>query len=400
MVNAGCYGLVGAPTFRLLHDSTQRAFLELLNENEIPYEFRKADDIIVLKDTETSILFRSMDNPERLVALNLAFFAIDEAAYCSEDSFLRLQARLREPKAKELAGIASTTPAGLNWIWDRWFGDKKTDDFEAVKAVPGENYHLPTDYYESLAKTYDPRFYQQEILGAYLNLTSGTAYHAFDRDRNVKPTIQYDPSARLAFSFDFNIDPACSVIAQIKDYAPTPWLSTKSTRTIEVIDEVAIRDATVYLSCEQLVAKTEHMIRPGRRLRVEIFGDSAGNNRNHAGVTDWQMVREYFSHKPNYELIWKVPSANPAVKDRVNAVNGALYNSQGETRVTIHPRCISLIRDLERVVWKKDSHGNSVGQISQDDKMLSHSSDALGYLVEAEFSLTRTTGGYKTGRLV
>jgi hypothetical protein len=56
-------------------------------------------------------------------------------------------------------------------------------------------------------------------------------------------------------------------------------------------------------------------------------------------------------------------------------------------RVSIDPRCLRLIRDLERVVWKADAHGNLGAQIDKSDPELTHVSDALGYLIEREFSL-------------
>jgi hypothetical protein len=385
VVNPGCYGLVGAPTFRLLHDSTQRAFVELLVENAIPFVFKKADDIIILTDTNTSILFRSLENPERLVALNLAFFAIDEAAYVDEKSFLRLQARLREPRAKELAGIAATTPAGFNWVWDRWFGDKKTEHFEAVTCTPGENYYLPSDYYDTLAKSYDQRFYEQEVLGKYLSLQGGTGYYAFARDRNIDPAIQYDPGARLLWTLDFNVNPMCSVIGQITSRE----IDGKQQKVVEIIDEINIRDGNVDLACSAFVDRTKKWTRDGQRLKVNVYGDPAGNSRNHAGKSDWQMVWDYMGRYPEYHMLANVASSHSLVRDRVNAVNGALVNAVGESRVFIHPRCVGLIKDLERVVWKKDSHGNTLAELDKGDPTLTHLSDSFGYAVEREFPLSK-----------
>jgi hypothetical protein len=384
----------------MLEDVTKKALLDVLESNGIPYIHAKSDNTIYLKDLDVLIYCRSLEEPTRLVGTNLGWFGIDEQSYIKEDSFLRLIARLRHPKAKQLCGFGACTANGWNWVYDRFLGDKKTPDYEAIRANPRENIHLPADFYDHLAKSYDERFYRQEVLGEFLNLTSGTVYHAFDRSRNVKATIEYDPSCRLLFSLDFNVDPACSIIAQIRDSAPAGFLSSQATRYIEVIDEICIRDGTIDLTCGEFIAKTQKWMRGGRRMQVVIAGDSSGSNRNHAGVTDWQMVRDYFRSYPAYELIWKVPSSNPPVKDRVNAVNAALFNASGETRLTMNPRCTSLIRDLERVVWKKDSHGNSIGHISQDDKMLSHVSDALGYAVQAELPIGKSDGGYKTGRLI
>jgi hypothetical protein len=87
-----------------------------------------------------------------------------------------------------------------------------------------------------------------------------------------------------------------------------------------------------------------------------------------------------------------VPSANPSVRDRVNAVNGMLCNSQGTRRLFIDPRCRRLIHDLERVSWKADGYGNLCAQLDKSDPELTHVSDALGYLVEREFGLRVATG--------
>ena len=69
-----------------------------------------------------------------------------------------------------------------------------------------------------------------------------------------------------------------------------------------------------------------------------------------------------------------------------------LCNSQGMRRLFIDPRCRRLIRDLERVVWKADGHGNVGAQLDKSDPELTHVSDALGYFVEREFGLRAPVG--------
>ena len=69
-----------------------------------------------------------------------------------------------------------------------------------------------------------------------------------------------------------------------------------------------------------------------------------------------------------------------------------LCNSQGMRRLFIDPRCRRLRRDFERVVWKADSHGNLSAQLDKSDLELTHTSDALGYLVEREFGLHPAAG--------
>src|ERR1700735_5492656 len=64
--NRGRVGLIGAPTYPMLRDTTQTALLAILEQNEIPYDFLKTENMLILKDTESKILFRSMEEYDRL----------------------------------------------------------------------------------------------------------------------------------------------------------------------------------------------------------------------------------------------------------------------------------------------------------------------------------------------
>jgi hypothetical protein len=399
-VNHGLLGLIGAPTYRVLHDTTERAFFEVLDANKIPYRYNKSDKECLLTDLDSRIIFRTLDDPTRLVGTNLSWFAIDEAAYIDEASFLRLQARLREPQATQLCGIGATTPAGLNWVYDRFLGDKKTEHFEMIRAVPGENHYLPDDFYASLAKSYDPRFYQQEVLGHYLSLTSGTAYSAFDRTLNVDPGILYNPSAKLIVTADYNIDPMSWLIGQLIDFAPTVYTSTQNTRRLEILQESIIRDSTINAACSALIDRIKAYRRPSQHLTIHFYGDASGHNRTRAGDTDYSLIKQFFARQDDYELVWHVPTGNPTVRDRVNTVNAVLQNAVGATRLTIHPSCLALIKDLERMTWAQDTHGNSLDGLSKKDKLLGHASDALGYCVYREFPLTGGSYGYQSTRII
>jgi hypothetical protein len=47
-------------------------------------------------------------------------------------------------------------------------------------ASPGENVHLPVNFYSTLGKSYDRKFFAQEVLGQYLSVFCGQVYHAYD----------------------------------------------------------------------------------------------------------------------------------------------------------------------------------------------------------------------------
>jgi len=116
-LNPGRTGLLGAPTFPMLRDATQAALIEILERNKIPYEWNRGENFILFKDTRSRILFRAVEEFERLRGSNLAWFGLDELTYTSEEAWLRLEGRLRDPEATRLCGFAVWTPKGYDWVY-------------------------------------------------------------------------------------------------------------------------------------------------------------------------------------------------------------------------------------------------------------------------------------------
>ena len=186
-LNPGRTGLIGAPTYPMLRDATQAALLEILERNRIPHELNRAENFLVLRETRSKILFRAVEEFERLRGSNLAWFGLDELTYTSEQAWLRLEGRLRDPKATRLCGFAVWTPKGYDWVYER-FVASRVEGYETVMARPFENRFLLDqipDYYERLKSSYDARFYEQEVLGEYLSMHAGRVYYAFEREGNV-----------------------------------------------------------------------------------------------------------------------------------------------------------------------------------------------------------------------
>ncbi len=186
-LNKGRTGLIGAPTYPMLRDATIPALLEVLERSQIPYEFNRGENHLVFKGSRSKILFRAVEEFERLRGSNLAWFGVDELTYTSEDAWLRLEGRLRDPQATRLCGFGVWTPKGYDWVYER-FVAKQIEGYETILAQPFENRFLLDqipDYYERLRHSYDARFYEQEVLGSYLHMKVGRVYHAFDRAGNV-----------------------------------------------------------------------------------------------------------------------------------------------------------------------------------------------------------------------
>jgi hypothetical protein len=185
----------------------------------------------------------------------------------------------------------------------------------------------------------------------------------------------------------------CSVIAQIEDSGTrADALMGMRRQTVRVLDEIVLPDSNIREACAEFGRRAGPYAALRGQVRVNVYGDAAGSARTHAGASDWELVREYFRNDNRFVFNFKVPSADPPVKDRVTAVNSMLANSLGESRLFIDPRCKELVRDFEQVAWKPDASGNLTASIDKRDPRRTHASDALGYLIHREFPVQQRGG--------
>jgi len=363
-VNPGRVGLIGAPTYPMLRDTTQASLLEMLTSNDIPFEFNKSENTIVVADVKSKIILRSVEEFDRLRGTNLAWFGLDELTYSHEEAWTRLEARLRDPKATQLCGFAVWTPQGYDWVYER-FIDHPKSGYDVVLATPFENRYVldvVPDYYERLRTSYEESFYLQEALGTYVNARGRTVYRSFTRGTNVKERV-IDPRSPLLWSLDFNVDPLCSVVAQ------------RERDDLWVVDEIVLEDALTQDACD------EFLRRYGRhQAGVTVYGDVSGYSRKTTGGSDYSVVQAKLGPFFGPRLKLRTGRANPPVTDRILMVNSKFKTAAGEASLFVSEKCKGLILDFEQVTYQENSREIDK---SRDSKR-THLSDALGYLVWEE----------------
>jgi hypothetical protein len=364
-LNPGRTGLIGAPTYPMLRDATAASLLEVLDRNRIPHEVNRTENFVVIRDTRSKILFRAVEEFERLRGSNLAWFGVDELTYTAEQAWLRLEGRLRDPKASRLGGFAVWTPRGYDWVYER-FVARKIEGYETVMAAPFENRYLlerVPDYYERLRGSYDERFFEQEGLGRYVSLQAGRVYHAFERNGNIEET-EVDPARNLLWALDFNFDPMSSVVAQVEG------------DKVRVLDEIVLKRATTMQACEEFERRY-----PKHPAGLVIYADASGSRQQTSGTSDLGVVKQFFQSGAYGNVTYRIPAANPMVRDRVLLMNAKLGAADGNRSLTVRGRCTELLKDLEQVVYKEGSQAID----KESDPKRTHLSDALGYLVWQEF---------------
>jgi hypothetical protein len=170
---------------------------------------------------------------------------------------------------------------------------------------------------------------------------------------------------------DFNVDPMSSVIVQIVD------------GEVRVVDEIVLRRATTENAC------TEFLNRYSKHpAGIRIYGDASGNNQQTTGCSDYEMVRQYLADYSFQKPEYRTALQNPPIQQRVNLVNAKLLSARGTVGMTVDPKCVELIKDFEEVCYRAEDNKPDKDR----DRLRTHTSDALGYLVWQEFKPVRPNG--------
>ncbi|MBI5467889.1 MAG: hypothetical protein HY891_02045 [Deltaproteobacteria bacterium] len=211
---------------------------------------------------------------------------------------------------------------------------------------------------EAARRVLDTRTFRQEYEASFEG-GSARVYYAYDPVRHEDGQIGLDPGSALIVCCDFNVDPC------VWEFAQTDG------KSVFVIDELIMRNTnTVEMGRAALERYGRH------RGGVIVYGDAAGMSRSTAGKSDYALLSE-LGFKDQ-----RIKKANPPVRDRVNAVNAMLCNTNDEIRLRHHPRCVSLRKDFEKIEWMENG-----AQINKSSPDRTHAADALGYYIECEFPL-------------
>ena len=159
----GALGLIGAPTYTMLRDATQRTFFALLPPALVRV-YNKSEHHLTLTNG-SEILFRSLDQPDRVRGLNLAWFWLDEAPLCGYYAWQVLKGRLRQ-RGYPTAAWATGTPHGRDGF-ARDFELAPRRHHALYRASTYANAHnLPEGYIAELG--YSGGFARQEIYGQFV----------------------------------------------------------------------------------------------------------------------------------------------------------------------------------------------------------------------------------------
>ena len=378
--------LVGRQFMPELRDTTLKTFLEIVQDvgKELLLEYRVQDGVVRLRSRggTSTILFRGLDEPDKLRSLNLNGFYIDEATQVSEAAFQLLQGRLRGRHVRK--GILTSNSGGHDWGW-RWFVCKdvqKTDAAKAeylnIKAPSTENVHLPEGYVQSMLDSWSEDRIRREIY-ADEDAFEGAVYSEFRRDLHVIKPFQIPAEWTRIIGVDHGYrNPACWLWAAV-DYDENIYIYREFYKREWLIEEIV-------KGKDPEPGVMRMMTDPYTKRRENISGayidPSTINRRGTNGLSDFDAYHEALP--TDFPLI-KAQNAKEAGIDRVKSYLKPVRQGDGSMKPSLYifDTCPNLLEEIAQYRYQELPTGQIGKQNEKEEprKVNDHAVDALRYLV-------------------
>lgn len=369
----GIRGLCGAQTYTLLRDTTMQTYFEHLDKMKLQYKFIKSESKIVF-DNGSEILFRHLEDPDRLKSLNLGFVEIEEMSDVPYSTFKMLLGRLRQDKKPEWKGFryrlfGHTNPENSRgWIYDN-FVKNRLPYFRRILAPTTDNIYLPKEYIQSMKDSFNEDYYNMYVLGRDMDYSLGLVTKHFVPDVQLRDDLKFNPKFPIHITCDFNIDPMCWYICQHYD------------NNVYVLKEL-VKSNTNTAICAEDIAE---ILCDYKEHSIIINGDATGLSKKTTG-TDFIILKNTLQRYEFKNIDIRVMNKNPGIEWRIACWNNMIYGPDKKHHVFIHPSCKYLIYNIENLQTEPGGSRPkkvSTGKIKSDDmaKFLIHPIDAVSYLI-------------------
>ena len=305
-----------------------------------------------------TVICRSMDNPGSIIGFKISRALVDEIDTLKKEkatlAWNKIIARLRlKIDGVENSIGVTTTPEGFLFVYEKFKKDP-TVSYSMVQASTYENeIYLPDDYISSLRESYPEQLIDAYIEGDFVNLTSGTVYTEFDRDKH-NTEVEWNGREPIHVGMDFNVCNMSAVISVIRDGKAYD------------VDEI-----TGGYDTPSMIASLKERF---QRCQINIYPDASGKNRNAQGASESSIL---LLQQAGFK-VW-AKNKNPFVKDRILAVN--VSYKKGIHFINVK-KCPVHTSNVEQQVYN---------QAGEPDKTagVDHTNDASGYFIHYMFPVVK-----------
>lgn len=303
---------------------------------------------------DSTITLKGADNPDSLRGPGLDYLSMDEFAYIDPRAWYEVMS----PMVADREGRAtfSTTPAGLNWAYDLFMEELEDPEWKSFTVTTLNAGVVKAKEIAKQRRRMSPRTFKQEFEASF-EAVGNRVYAEFNKDVHVSKDIVDHSSQELLVGMDFNVNPMSVVLGT------------------QVGDQLHIFEALeVDTSNTTEVAKLLRERWPERQIIACPDPSGKARKTSAGGKTDFSILQSF-----NIDV--DAPNAAPAVRDRINAVNGLLTNADDEHRLFMAPQVMKTLgRSLNGLTYKEDTN------IPNPKGGLVHITDAVGYLVWQRFN--------------
>jgi len=309
-----------------------------------------------LNETEMSVMFdngaelsvKGADNENNLRGVGLTKCVMDEMAYIKPHVWEEIVYPMLATTKGTVLFIG--TPNGYDMMYDLYSRGQSEPDWKSWQFKTIEGGFVPADEIARARRTMDGVRFRQEFEASFETSGNRAAWN-FDRNLHVKKAKEL--ATYKWWGCDFNVDYMTAVLAcQFSD------------GTIHYYDEIRLKNSN-----------TEEMARKMKAIepKIEVYPDPAGSARSTtSNRSDHHILRDF-------DFLIRAKKAHPSHIDRLNALNRKLLDADGNVTMTIDPKCVYLIKDLEQV--QRDKKGG----IDKSQIELTHSLDACSYAISYKF---------------
>jgi len=346
------------PTYDLIKLRAMPGMEETLSRIGISSTANRSDYMINIHGFG-SCIFRSYDRPERIVSYQVAHSIVDELDTLPREKAAYVWRKVSERNRQQCGesntiGNVTTPDQGINGFTYQKWEKQKQPGYVTIKAPTASNPFLPAGYIQQIRDNYDPILADLYLQGEYVSLTQNKVYHFFSRKEH-HTARQLKEGERIYIGLDFNIGGTCATVFVIENNNPI------------AVDEFVSHDTQDFIN--QL----------GKRYkdhRLTVYPDASGKaSRTNASQSDIAMIRQ-----AGYTV--DAPNANPAVRDRINAVNALL--AHGRLKVNTD-KCPELTEAFEMQGYDKNGEPEKFNEHpSIDDR-----TDSCGYFVARKYPINR-----------
>lgn len=306
----------------------------------------------------SQICLKSAEQGDNLRGESLDFIVLDE--FCDID-LEEIWSQIIRPSLADKKGHAlftGTPKAGNQAARDLYDNYLTKQNWASFSYTTEEGGFVDRDEIEQARQDLSPKVFSQEYLANWENF-AGIIFGDFG-EHNIREVVKPTSNETIVIGYDMNVTPLCAVLGRI-------------TKTgIEIFDEIILENSNTNEMCTEI--RNRYPTNP-----IVVYPDPAGVQRKTSanGNTDIKIL-EMAGFQTRYHR------AHPLVRDRINACNSLFFKrDDNTTRFTIDPVCKKTIQCLKNWAYKSGT------MLPDKNSGFDHACDALGYLIEFVFPITK-----------